>query len=561
LIIVVCLMERERVPSIRLIACFILVAGSGLAHALTLSDVAQMIGADAFHSLGYTGSRSVIANIEPGHASPTHDVLDDRIAFRLELPGLAPLSDQDHATQVSGAMVGHGFLDNLDSSPTGPGIAFGSTLWTGRVATSVGPGGTFTFSGNSMLWPLMVAGQLGLQSDGSVGGPDARRADVINSSFGIANDTANLATSILYDHLALQGATLVAAAGNRGSGPATVDAPANSWNVIAVGSTEGFGPFEQEDPSSSGGSTGSFNLPATRTRPDLVAPGDSVQLPTGPGDADFTFASGSSVSSAVVAASAALLIDLGKDTGRATDPRLVKALLMNSADKLEGWNQQIVQSGDTRINSTPVDEQQGAGRVNLASALTQYLASTGPTGSASDAAPVDPVGWSLATAVQGQSADYFFDSPLQAGSEFTATLAWFMDRSVTGFDPDSPNPFLDVVLSNLRWDDLDLFLYRTDDLGRTIGDALAASISGFGNANRGWDSVEHLHLTLPESGRYLLRVQWTAEMFDGASLPNSDLFALAWSATEIPEPGTAIGVLLLLLPRRLGRRRFCKVAG
>ena len=54
----------------------------------------------------------------------------------------------------------------------------------------------------------------------------------------------------------------------------------------------------------------------------------------------------------------------------------------------------------------------------------------------------------------------------------------------------------------------------------------------------GYDSVEHLSITLPETGRYILQVRWTSELFDYVSDVDAENYALAWSVTG-PLPGDA----------------------
>ena len=261
-------------------------------------------------------------------------------------------------------------------------------------------------------------------------------------------------------------------------------------------------------------------------------------MPTYPGATSFVVASGTSFSSPVVAASAGLMIDLGKDTGRSTDPRVIKATLLNSATKLDGWQQQVAThpTTGTEINFTPVDSAQGTGRVDLGAAWGQYTASTGAAG---DSGSVSSVGWSLAQVQDGSPADYFIDEMLVGGSKLTATLVWFMDRSVTGFDPDAADPWGGTDFWNDSFDDLDLLLYRADADGNAIGEPIAASISNWDpdepdDDPLGLDSVEHLHFTLPENGRYLIRVRWTQELFDYVGDPQSETFSLAWSSQLLP---------------------------
>jgi len=516
----------------------VLVVGVAPAAGVTLEQVAGHIRAEWFHNRGYTGTGTVIGNVEGGHVWDGHETLDDgRVAHKIQYDRTIrdPL-DRDHPTAVVGTMIADALLNDGSPTPTGPGIAYGSTVWSGHIATNFF-NGSFTISGNSVLWPLMIFGEAGLAPDGSIGGPSARTVDVINSSWGGTNDTGNVIETIIYDYLANScGVTAVVSSGNEG--PGIVGAPANGWNVIAVGATSGFGDQEVVTSWSSGGLVGSFDDPATRTKPDVVAPGSYILMPTMSGATDFLPSSGTSFSSPVVAASAALLIESGQDAGRSTDPRLVKAVLMNSAVKLAGWSQvsAVHPTTGTVINYAPVDPAQGAGRVDLGRAWRQYAASSGTGG---DAGTVGPTGWSVDVVGQGNSRDYLFDGGLFAGETLSATAAWFMDRSVVGFDPTKNNPYPLTSFLNDSFDDLDLLLYVADGSGQPIGEPVAASISGWDPADpdglvEGWDSVEHLHLTVPEAAQYLLRVRWSGELFDDVGDADSEDFALAWMVDPLP---------------------------
>ena len=515
--------------------------------AVTLTEIADLINADAFYSRGYTGTGTLLANVEGGHVWTGHETLDDgQIAQRIRYPGLTQL-ESSHPTSVTGVMVAGDRLNDGTPTTTGPGIAYGATLWSGQIATEIS-GNSFTVSGNSLLWPLMIFGETGIGGE---------TVDVINSSWAASNDTGNTVFNVIYDYLAnTRGVTMVVAAGNAGPGPATVGAPANSWNVITVGATDANEESEAVTAFSSGGGVGSFGFSDTRTKPDIVAPGLAILVPTDTSTTSFSYYSGTSFAAPVVAASAGLLIDLGKDTGRSTDPRVVKAVLLNSAAKLGGWQQEtgFHPTTGTHINSTPVDPSQGTGRVDLAAAYEQYIASAGP---GSGSGTVGTVGWDLNTVDEGVPQDYFINAILDGGTKLTATLIWFMDRRVSGFDPAETDPYAETDFWNDSFDDLDLLLYRANAGGDPVGDPIAASISNWDPSSPdddplGLDSVEHLYFTIPDDGRYLLRVRWTQELFDFVADSNSELYGLAWSS--VPEPGTmalvCIGGLMILIRRR-----------
>ncbi len=540
------------------LVCVFVLAVSPQAWAVTLSEVADQIGARTFYDAGITGTGVVLGNVEAGHVDAGNPTLDQsgRVLNQANPFTSFGVVPQRHSTQVSGVMVAE------NNATTGAGIAFGAKLRSGQIATSFGLGGNFNITGNSLLYPLMVLGQSGVDDNGVVTGNPGDRVDVINSSWG-GTDTsgANSVINVLYDHLAVNaGVTMVVSSGNAGQGSNTVGTPANSWNVIAVGATNTVLGMPTVTSFSSGGKVSSFNLSGTRTKPDIVAPGLSIVMPTlGSG---FTSSSGTSFAAPIVAASAGLLIDLGKSTGRSTDPRVVKAVLLNSATKLTGWSQAGTTTraaGGGRVNDTvvspnPLDAAQGAGFINLTQAYDQYTAATDDvSGMGQTSLSVANVGWDLNTVSENNSVDYLIDTALMGQTRLTATLVWFMDRTVSGFSATDSNPFATTNFFNENFDDLDLFLFEADANGQRVGNEIAASISGWNAANpdnpgQGLDSVEHLYFDLPHDGRYVLQVAWRQEWFDflgsdGAfDTANAETFALAWEATAVPGP--SVGVLL-----------------
>ncbi|HMO37009.1 MAG TPA: hypothetical protein PKA06_13290, partial [Gemmatales bacterium] len=250
------------------------------------------------------------------------------------------------------------------------------------------------------------------------------------------------------------------------------------------------------------------------------------QAGTPNGSADFYSFNiqGTSFAAPQVAVGLALLYDAGttqlNGANNALDARVLKAVLLNAADKTAGWTNNATGAGTTAspyLTTRGLDYEVGAGRMNLDRAFDQYL--SGTTGLAGTGGNVAAIGWDYGFVNQiNPFADYYITDPLAGNTTFTATLTWFVNRSIA-----ANNATLEQ-----RFDDLDLQIYRVAAVG---GPILAANLVA--SSQTVADIVEHVHFTLPEDGLYAIRVNWfgTNWNFTGTTGEN---FGLAWSATAVP---------------------------
>jgi hypothetical protein len=224
-----------------------------------------------------------------------------------------------------------------------------------------------------------------------------------------------------------------------------------------------------------------------------------------------------------VAGGAALLYDAAYSmfptNDDARDARVVKSVLMNSADKTADWNnaQTTHPNGNGGVRTTQgLDNRVGTGRMNLDAAYDQFLAGTTdvPGLTVGNLGLVDNVGWDLGEVASTTTNDYYFDSPLLGRSTFTATLTWFRDRRI-----DAANNVFDD-----SYDDLNLELWSVE--GGTATSLISESSSLYNNS-------EHFSFALPSTGEYALRVRWFGELFDTIGDTDQELYALAWSAVAV----------------------------
>ncbi len=346
---------------------------------------------------------------------------------------------------------------------------------------------------------------------------------------------------------------LYVVAGNQGGGGIPI--PTDNFNGINVAysrevdgiftkvdfanlsSEPDFRPRRSRAPESNVGDRRSINL---------VAPGSQVSVINPDGDSRTV--SGTSFAAPHVTATIALLQEWADRQIRsaeanwsldAREPMVMKAVLLNSADKLadsgdgrllgmtrtllDESNQTWLES-DAYVDQTrPLHVEFGTGHLNASRALQQLQ---GGQWSVTDAVPA--IGWSFGTAESSLPPDlprteqvnlyrdYVFEDALQGGSYFSATLAWerlvvLNDANENGLY-DLEESFVDRGINNL-----DLYLMRAED--DDVSDSVWSSVSQV-------DSVEHIFTQIPETGAYKLRVVYRQQVSDELA----QNYALAWWA-------------------------------
>jgi hypothetical protein len=498
-------------------------------------------------------------------------LIDARATYTARGLSFGALGQVDrHATWVGHVLAGRG--DEVHER----GMAPGAEVWSGAIATffSGGAGsGSFSWQrGWAFAEPYETAF---LGAAGGNGQPTASRAaDVINSSWGYQSDSGNDNFTMAVDAMARSSRKVfVAAAGNEGSGVGipggTMRAPATGYNGIAVGAlalgTDGsyssVAAFSSSGPQDYRGPDGI--VPSVRARIDLVAPGTNFTLAlyggttggntsgtdtTGGSTTSYTTgAQGTSFAAPMVAGGAGLLVDLAYDryamNAHSRDGRVIKAVLLNSARKLDGWdNGQQLQSGVLRTTRA-LDWEQGAGAVDLSAAFDQFAGGNITADlPGMSAGSVSRAGWDFGQINQGSTLDYFISSPLSAGDTLTTTLNWFVNRQYTGTASSG------LLLSNeVSFADLSLSVWQ--ELGNT--DALIAE------SNAQYINTEHLSFTLPADGSYYLRVGFARDQFDINQNVNTEQFGLAWNVVAVPEPAAPVVLVLMAASalRRTGASR------
>lgn len=452
-------------------------------HAL-LENATQSMLLSSFWTAGVTGGAVDVAVVDTG-VYVGHEAFAAKTAA---IPGAAfhraarmrdeyydfPNDPDDyggHGTFVAGMVFSQGGAFSAQRL----GVAHGlDTLYNLKAGYAVYPSG-----GASLLSDVMEAIDWALaQSD---------PPEVFNYSYGARTTDDDDSYARFWDAVVDgYGKVATISAGNSGPALQTIGSPGIAYNVLSVANAATKStPSRDDDTIASTSSRGP--TAAGRKKPDLTAPGSTIWLPSHYAETSWLQVTGTSFSAPAIAGASALLIDAG-----VTDPRAVKAVMLNAADDLGtvGW-----------------DPSYGWGLFNgertWAERQAVNLLDYGAPGSPSERR--------------------FFERSTSAATK--ATLVW--NRHVSY----SAGGSLDTtgVLN-----DLDLRLYATES------NALRAT------SNSGIDNVEQVTSALAEPA--VLVVQ-TVGTFSGAAESAALAFgggfverggpgvALAWSAPGTAEPG------------------------
>jgi hypothetical protein len=301
--------------------------------------------------------------------------------------------------------------------------------------------------------------------------------------------------------------------------------PSDNYNGITVARSELMNGVYQKV-NAGNDNEGDDDAEGDRVSVDLMAPGVDVTVADAGASNPTTTATGTSFAAPHVTGTVALLNEYGDyqvansgsarwDSDNTRKHEVMKAVLLNSADKLAGANgsgREVVDENGNNWEQSPafmndqisLDQQMGAGHLNARRAATQFS-----TGEYNNGESVPMLGWDygetggLGTTLSYPLAENF------AGGYVTVTLAW--DRGVIksgGLDDtyDPSNMFTGQFV-----DDLDLFICP---VGWTdpYTDAVAKSISSE-------DNVEHIFKSIGP-GSYEIVVNQTQG--------NDRDFGLAW---------------------------------
>lgn len=412
------------------------VALATAAPALAINDSRAVIRWSTINARGANGSTVVIGNVEAGQPLTSHQDLRNKVAIQFHWPFAnssnpeVPRVDRNwvstHATATTSALVGQ------DRGPGAVrGLAPNATVLSGSIASGFDNDGNLANENpTSLSFALFAMGHQPTANAiaDALDIPRYQTASVINMPLGttenggrLGEDTfSRVANAIAF----MSDATVVAAAGDDGElmpdpdgmDMGTMVGPGSGHNTIGVAALDeennGLADFSSEGPMFAVNwavAAGLFpkepSNPMTtfpteqqvedaRPGPDISAPGAMLRLSGSQAASPFNetafsdFWTGTSFSSSIVAAAAALVHDLGNKQGLWPEGRpsglLTRALLLNSADKGRVGFSNMASPGDPPSMMNPEDERQvsittqaldsttGAGVLNLQRLVRQF---------------------------------------------------------------------------------------------------------------------------------------------------------------------------------------------
>ena len=518
-----------------------LTAVATTAQAVDQSDL-HAVGGDTTRSLFGTGKR-VLIGILDGGIDPNHPALRTSVYASKDFSGSRTTDDDPtgagHATGIAGLYVGHA---------TGyTGLVPRSGIINARVITSKDFTND-TMSGNGLFWALDAG------------------AKIINLSYGnkLGDGPLTNKFNLMVDYATEQyGASIVAAAGNDND-TAVQQVPNGAYNGYGIGSVD----------ASRYNTVSDFSNYALRSdkrsKPDLVAPGDAVERANANWETGTLYSegSGTSFSTPIVGGVLAQMTGYGIASGLSTDPRVLKAILLASADKVydsdgSAWtprHQFTTKKGALGVDE-PLDDQQGAGRLNAIAAYSIY--------SKTHDSNTPVTNWSFTSLKRRRTYDLSLGH-LTAGQRLDTSMTWDYhvgrtddgDGVVDAGDKFYQNvPLADFALSIIKdgrviatsdslYDNVELLSYKITAAGNYALEIYRHPYGG--NRNETFAVAAHV-LNNPPTFRSIEEPTLVASSSTGVSRSIETGVSRSLDVTAVPEPSTTL--LLFLATPLLARRR------
>ncbi len=494
--------------------------------------------------LGLTGVGVKIGQVEPGrpgiprldNAANSNNTVVPVAAFigstRVSIAnGNVNMRIDSHAEGVAGVMIATGVGAQ-------PSVAPAASLYSGATDPAVVAASDVFQAAAARAQNIVNQGVLAINQSSGIG-PVVPNAGSLYTQF---VDWSTSAQKVLY----------VVAGDERG---VPVGSPSDGFNRINIGFTRMVGGvFNQVDPANVFTTTTDG-----RTEIDLVAPGRNIM--TADLNNKTQTASGTSFAAPLVTGTVALLQQLantqfnGATLGDAQRPEVMKAVLMNSADKFIGalgMQKTITNStGQTwlqthpagpgpggtgapfagaNFKTAPLDPQMGTGQLNAARAVAQLepgeFHATTLTGKA-----VGLIGWDYGTAKGvGDNEEYVFNNAVPKDQWISITLAW---DHVVNKDNSGGGTATSYAIGDKFTDggQADLDLYLMPKGATALNQAIWSSVSTV-------YTVEHLFYEIQNAGNYEFWVR------DAAGLAGPQSYGVAWMAADVPEPSTITLMLI-----------------
>ncbi|MBN8598826.1 MAG: S8 family serine peptidase [Planctomycetes bacterium] len=424
-------MKTVRCGAVVLCAGMALSIGASVASAADpLEAYMNSIRLNELLAKGLDGTGVNVGHMEYDRPNASHVSL---VGQDITFWGSTPVATHPHETGVASLIIGKRTVDGGNFQ----GVATKASLWM----SGMGAQSPANYKA-AMDWQLT-----------------APKTTVVNNSWGQDWDAGTEAERNRYrriaDRAAMLGQLNVCAAGNEGQEAGTggnktgnLTNPANAYNTLSVGAVGPAGTWNRVADFSSVSEADNDGKPTARLKVDIVAPGVGIKQAFGPANDAFSARSGTSFATPITTGVVALLQQHGMAKGFSIDPRLMRAVVMNSANKaVENragvrWDKEF-KAGANGTAANRTSNESGAGMLDAMEAYTQYDAGrNGPTLKAQNfiGDTVRSTGWDVNT-VNGvgldNSNDYETTFALRKGTYLTSTLVW--NRDVNSTDADLNN--------------------------------------------------------------------------------------------------------------------------